>query len=392
MKFFVALIALSCPVGSQLAQANDLENTAPKFTDVARDANGKILHMNQYEADSYCRSRNQRLPTARDLAAYAHSMGAKGISKTPKDSDNKDSNEQIVGSDVWGNPDVFFYSNEGFRPVLEDDSMDSSFWSSSVSQMDSANAYILFGDFGELYEMPRSEKDAPSPTSYGGDSAVRCVEEPPIELCLPATVAQKPPGYVCYAGGFPWRVESESVAGKRVYRDLTSHIAMTAPFTKPPLPPLSENGYTQGEAVDRCRGNGFDLISAYPWYERGRPSGSLPDTRGQCPHGEFRDGNACRFSKGLSDLTLLNRHHAYDAVPGLRTDDGNLVYFWSSSIAPPDEDPMDDQKIRTAFNALFMPGWAESAPPPHQPLGFGWPLVDRVEDLDSVVCTKTGRP
>ena len=50
-----------------------------QLTDYARDANGKIISMTVAEADKFCDAKRMFLPTAREVAEYLASKGAKGI-------------------------------------------------------------------------------------------------------------------------------------------------------------------------------------------------------------------------------------------------------------------------------------------------------------------------
>ncbi|MGK5083042.1 hypothetical protein WDW37_07025 [Bdellovibrionota bacterium FG-1] len=140
------------------------KNFVPDLTDIVRNADGKVRHMYQTEADSYCRNQGQRLPTTRELALYAQSRGAQGISETPKfDYD------LIKGSDSLGNPDNFYYSNRGYqRPAGDLGSQ--YFWSSSVTRddfsffayhMGGEDALFLIGSGGDNYGSVRCLRSLP---------------------------------------------------------------------------------------------------------------------------------------------------------------------------------------------------------------------------------------
>ena len=134
--------ALQAKVEARLAVL--LKNIAPNLTDIVRNADGSVRHMNQYDADSYCRNQGQRLPTARELALYSQSLGAQGISET-----KKDGYYLVKGSDSAGIPDNFYFSSKGYqRPSGDLGSF--WFWSSSVHPDFSDNAYVLYGDNGGI--------------------------------------------------------------------------------------------------------------------------------------------------------------------------------------------------------------------------------------------------
>jgi hypothetical protein len=173
-KWMLVLLALSGAVSMQLssgvAQATEAEtkpadlseNVVPVLTDIAKNADGSVLHLNQYDADSYCRNQGQRLPTARELALYAQSLGARGVSDTPKVG-----YELVNGSDSAGHPDNFYFCYLGYKmpPGGVENNMNS-FWSSSVDPDHSNVAIALSGYQGVLVGFDRS---------FAGMGAVRCV-------------------------------------------------------------------------------------------------------------------------------------------------------------------------------------------------------------------------
>jgi hypothetical protein len=55
---------------------------APQFTPTVRDAQGFDIHMTRDQAIKYCKSQGHHLPSARELALLATSLGAAGISNT----------------------------------------------------------------------------------------------------------------------------------------------------------------------------------------------------------------------------------------------------------------------------------------------------------------------
>src|SRR4051794_10978038 len=86
MRVVFMLVALVSLLEVQVeARAQELHSESSSYLgDFVRDANGGIRSMTQTEAVSYCKSQGQRLPTVRELALYAQSLGAQGISETEK--------------------------------------------------------------------------------------------------------------------------------------------------------------------------------------------------------------------------------------------------------------------------------------------------------------------
>jgi hypothetical protein len=165
LKF--ALSVLSVVAGTQLpmsvAQARSetlVKDVMPNLTGIAKDADGSILKMNQEDADRYCRYLGLRLPTARELALYSQSQGARGIGKPKKRGYNL-----VLGSDSSGNEDRFSFLVNGYeRPTGE--LGNNWFWSSSVYPDDSHLAYLMDGRFGFIYLGMRNI----------GEGSVRCVQ------------------------------------------------------------------------------------------------------------------------------------------------------------------------------------------------------------------------
>jgi len=136
------------------AQAKLLKEVTPELT-------GILTGVSQYEAERICRNEGMRLPTARELALVAQSLGAEGISET-----KKNGYYLVKGSDSIGNPDHFYFSNKGYkRPAGE--LGNKWFWSSSVHPVYSNSAYRLNGNHGYIYDYNRS--------NYNYNYAVRCV-------------------------------------------------------------------------------------------------------------------------------------------------------------------------------------------------------------------------
>jgi hypothetical protein len=151
-------------LGAQQAQVaakiQELQRDADNLRDFVRNPDGSVRQMNQYDADTYCKSQGTRLPTVRELALYCQSLGAKGISAT-----ERDGYYLVRGSDSVGNPDSFYFSNEGYqRPT--GDFGNYWFWSSSVDSNYSYYAYYVRSHFGGIYAGIRS---------YDYNRGVRCV-------------------------------------------------------------------------------------------------------------------------------------------------------------------------------------------------------------------------
>jgi hypothetical protein len=83
------------------------------ITDMAVDLKGHALYMSQPQADAYCKSKNMRLPTAREYALYAQSNGSKGIlDGSPAAGDYDSSMIDAIGSD--SKEDKFYFNPKGF--------------------------------------------------------------------------------------------------------------------------------------------------------------------------------------------------------------------------------------------------------------------------------------
>lgn len=145
---------LKVEVEADLAEL--LKDVTPELTGILKTG------VSQYKAERICADEGMRLPTARELALVAQSLGAQGISET-----KKDGYYLVKGSDSAGNPDHFYFSYKGYKHPAGD--LGSKwFWSSSVHPDFSSNAYLLVGDDGDIGNVYRSY-------DYHIVSAVRCV-------------------------------------------------------------------------------------------------------------------------------------------------------------------------------------------------------------------------
>lgn len=133
-----------------------LKDVTPELTGILRTG------VSQRLAEAICEGVGMRLPTARELALVAQSLGAEGISET-----RKDGYRLIRGTDSAGNPDDFYYSNKGYkRPAGEPGYY--WFWSSSVHPDGSVFAYGLDNFNGVFGGVNRSDDF--------GSGVVRCFD------------------------------------------------------------------------------------------------------------------------------------------------------------------------------------------------------------------------
>ena len=85
--------------------------------------------MNQYDAVSYCANQGMHLPSARELAQLSASLGAAGISETPK------GYYLVSAKNADGKVDNFYFNYSGYKRP-QGDLGNNWFWSSSVSSYD----------------------------------------------------------------------------------------------------------------------------------------------------------------------------------------------------------------------------------------------------------------
>ncbi len=117
--------------------------------------------MTQSDAMSYCANQGMHLPSARELAELSASLGAAGISETPK------AGYYLVSAiNADGKSDKFYFSYAGYkRPA--GDLGNNWFWSSSVDSSNSDYAYYLYGinGFVDVFFLDHNKL------------AVRCVDD-----------------------------------------------------------------------------------------------------------------------------------------------------------------------------------------------------------------------
>jgi uncharacterized protein (TIGR02145 family) len=148
-----------CTLGSKIAEcqpriAQDqkilkqhLAAEMPTFLDIAKNADGKPKYMNQAEAIYYCLNQGAHLPSARELALLAMSLGARGIVDSCGSDNRRCFSYKAENAD--GSYDSFKFSYEGYqRPA--GDLGDNWFWSSSVHKSMSYYSYILRGQSGHV--------------------------------------------------------------------------------------------------------------------------------------------------------------------------------------------------------------------------------------------------
>ena len=111
--------------------------------DIAKNADGSIRHMDQYQATEYCQSLGAQLPSREDFVRLREYMGARS------------------GTYEGYSPQVIpnLTRNEGGRTYSN------YFWSSSVHPGASGLAYVFDGRRGGIYDDDRAPSD---------DGAVRC--------------------------------------------------------------------------------------------------------------------------------------------------------------------------------------------------------------------------
>ena len=179
--FGVSALVITVGLLSTAMRAKAAEGRASTLGDIARNPDGTVLRMNQYDADKYCQAQGTRLPTIREMAAYSQSLGAKGILETAYpgvyyaflkvDEEIKRMNtngyDAIYTSNSAGETTVDFYFNYSGYQRPSGDLGNYAFWSSSVVPHASSDVYGLVGASGDLYFYDRSQ-------NYN-DNAVRCV-------------------------------------------------------------------------------------------------------------------------------------------------------------------------------------------------------------------------
>jgi len=145
-----------------------------KFTDLARDKDGSVLNMSQYDAEAYCGGQKLRLPSARELAMISVSRGALKLRETAfPETSSKDvavafeiRRMRSTGFSVFyrpnaaGQPVVDFYFQPTGYQISADDIGLNIFWSSSLkpnASLEPEKAAAFVGETGGVGYYDRSE-------------------------------------------------------------------------------------------------------------------------------------------------------------------------------------------------------------------------------------------
>jgi hypothetical protein len=114
---------------------------------IVKDASGKANYMTRVEAVQYCERQGKHLPSARELAQLAMSMGAKGFVDYCSSADPKCSEIHAINAD--GHHDSFRFDWVGYKSP-KGDLGDKVFWSSSVQSTALNFAFLFNGRDGSL--------------------------------------------------------------------------------------------------------------------------------------------------------------------------------------------------------------------------------------------------
>lgn len=119
----------------------------------------RLEPMDHYLATQYCAKKGGRLPTAREFAELAKSVGyATGIVDTC-DSRNRFC-KQIRTKNTDGTQDTFFYSFDGYQRPIGKIIGRSWFWTSSLRIDDDRYAFDFNGLNGQIFQLGTKRKDA----------------------------------------------------------------------------------------------------------------------------------------------------------------------------------------------------------------------------------------
>ena len=138
------------------ARIRELQPT-PLIGDIARNADGSIRYMNQYDAVLYCANQGKRLPSARELAQFSMTFGAKGILEMHdiRNGDVPEGYHHVKAKNADGKDDSFYFNYAGYQPA-KGDLGQSWLWSSSVDSEYSGFAYDLSGVYGDIDNFNRT--------------------------------------------------------------------------------------------------------------------------------------------------------------------------------------------------------------------------------------------
>lgn len=93
----------------------------PKLSDAARGEDGKILSMNYEDAKNYCAGRGSRLPSAREFALFAMSLGGRPLIETrhPDLSPEENAIHAEMNAMSFSNYNYVFKMDDGKKPVVD---------------------------------------------------------------------------------------------------------------------------------------------------------------------------------------------------------------------------------------------------------------------------------
>ena len=156
-KFVSAIISLFALNFSGVCYADILDGDG-----VLRSDDGSVRKMNLAEARSACPA-GTHLPTAREIAFFNQSLGARGILEIRQAPRGTPSGYiRITAVSFDGRKDEFYYSTSGYREPENDAFKWNWFWSSSIEKNLFGRAAIVQHGAGFLFE---SQQDS---------NAVRC--------------------------------------------------------------------------------------------------------------------------------------------------------------------------------------------------------------------------
>jgi hypothetical protein len=168
-------LQIQATLGRIQARIRELEgSTGSGLGDILRDADGRVRHMSQKEAQLACLILGARLPTARELATYSHGLGACAILSPSEYAGFQNTGNCLksyyyqvrVAASATEPADEFYFNFSGYqRPAGDLENL--WFWSSSVRPVFSYYAYGLNGTNGHVDYIDRNYNER--------DSAVRCM-------------------------------------------------------------------------------------------------------------------------------------------------------------------------------------------------------------------------
>lgn len=147
----------------------DHDSQMPIFQGIARNGDGDVKLMIQYEANAYCKKLGARLPSAHELAQLSMSLGARGIVELRNPEDGCEGVPGGGYSKVYAESaeDNFCFSEQGYqRPA--DELGKYGFWSSSIDAHSSGFALYFRSSVGDIDTVTRN-----------AFHAVRCVTDKP---------------------------------------------------------------------------------------------------------------------------------------------------------------------------------------------------------------------